>query len=74
VVVRSAAELEWIKDVLSTSKAIKLAEKIDRVNTQTNDSNLWVQHIHILNLRVSVKLLEVLKSTLPECILLLDIS
>jgi hypothetical protein len=27
VFVRSAAELEWIKDVLSTSKAIKLAEK-----------------------------------------------
>jgi hypothetical protein len=47
VVVRSAAELEWIKDVLSTSKTIKLAEKIDRVNTQTNDSNLWDQHIHI---------------------------
>jgi len=29
VVVRSAAEIEWIKEVLSTSKAIKLAEKIE---------------------------------------------
>jgi hypothetical protein len=37
VVVRSAAKLEWIKDVLSNSKAVGLAEKIDKVNPQKNE-------------------------------------
>ncbi len=36
MVVRSAAKLEWIIDLLSTPKAIELAEKIDRVNNGNN--------------------------------------
>ena len=38
VVVRSAAKLEWIKDVLSNPKAIELAEKMDKVIPQEDES------------------------------------
>jgi hypothetical protein len=38
VVVRSAAKLEWIKDVLSNPKAVELAEKMDKINPQKNES------------------------------------
>jgi len=32
IIVRSAAELEWIKDVLSNHKVVELAEKMDKLN------------------------------------------
>jgi hypothetical protein len=38
VMIRSAAELEWIKDVLSNPKAVELAEKMDKVNPQKKES------------------------------------
>jgi len=38
VVIRSDAKLEWIKDILSNPKAAKLAEKMDKVNPQKNES------------------------------------
>jgi hypothetical protein len=37
VVVRSAAKLDWIKDVLSNPKAVELAEKMDKVNPQKKE-------------------------------------
>jgi hypothetical protein len=38
VIVRSAAELEWIKEVLSNPKAVELAEKMDKVNPMKKES------------------------------------
>jgi hypothetical protein len=37
VVIRSAAELEWIRDILSNSKAAELAKKMDKVNPQRKE-------------------------------------
>jgi len=41
VVVRSAAKLKWIKDVLSNPKAVELAEKMGKVNPPKNESTPW---------------------------------
>jgi hypothetical protein len=38
VVLRSAAKLEWIKDVLSNPQGVELAEMMDKVNPQKNES------------------------------------
>lgn len=37
-VIRSAAELEWIRDILSNPKVVELAEKMDKVNPQKKES------------------------------------
>jgi hypothetical protein len=37
VVVRSAAELGWIRDILSNPKAAELAERMDKVNPQKKE-------------------------------------
>jgi hypothetical protein len=39
IIVRSAAELEWIKDVLSNHKVVELAEKMDKVNSPKKESS-----------------------------------
>ncbi|MGI0043432.1 MAG: hypothetical protein ACRD47_06955 [Nitrososphaeraceae archaeon] len=39
VVVRSAAELEWIKDILLNPKTAELAEKMDKVNPPKKESS-----------------------------------
>jgi hypothetical protein len=38
VVLRSAAKLEWIKDLLSNPQGVELAEMMDKVNPQKNES------------------------------------
>jgi predicted metal-dependent phosphotriesterase family hydrolase len=47
VVVRSAAKLEWIKDILSNPKVVELAEKMIKVNPQTKKSTLEPIHTHL---------------------------
>jgi hypothetical protein len=37
VVVRSAAELEWIRDILSNSKAAEIVQRMDKVNPQRKE-------------------------------------
>lgn len=37
VVIRSASELSWIKELLSNPKAAELAEKIDKINPQKKE-------------------------------------
>jgi hypothetical protein len=37
VVIRSAAELEWIRDILSNSKAAELAKRMDKVNPERRE-------------------------------------
>ncbi|MPZ07659.1 MAG: hypothetical protein GEU26_14785 [Nitrososphaeraceae archaeon] len=37
VVIRSAAELEWIRDILSNSKAVELVQRMDKVNPQRKE-------------------------------------
>jgi hypothetical protein len=39
VVVRSAAELQWIKDISSNPKTAELAEKMDKVNPPKKESS-----------------------------------
>jgi hypothetical protein len=39
VVVRSSAELEWIKYALSNPKVVELAEKIDQINPEKKESS-----------------------------------
>jgi hypothetical protein len=38
VVIRSAAELQWIKDILSNSKIAELANNIDKVNPHKKEA------------------------------------
>lgn len=38
VIVRSTAELEWIKDILSNPKVAELAEEMDKVNPMKKDA------------------------------------
>jgi hypothetical protein len=44
MVVRSAAKLEWIRDVLLNPKVVELAERMVKVNPQTNKSTLEPVH------------------------------
>jgi hypothetical protein len=37
VVIRSAAELEWIRDISSNSKAAELVQRMDKVNPQRKE-------------------------------------
>lgn len=36
--IRSAAELQWIKDILSNPKIAELGENIDKVNPQKKEA------------------------------------
>jgi hypothetical protein len=37
MVIRSAAELKWIKDILSNPKAAELADSMDKINPQKKE-------------------------------------
>jgi hypothetical protein len=38
VIVRSAFELQWIKDILSNPKVVELAKNIDKINPQKKEA------------------------------------
>jgi hypothetical protein len=40
VLIRSAAELKWIKDILSNPKAAELVERVDKINPQKKERSL----------------------------------
>jgi len=42
VIVRSVAELEWIRDILSNPKATELAEKMDKINPPKKEVTLRI--------------------------------
>jgi hypothetical protein len=40
MVIRSAAELKWIKKLLSNPKAAELVERMDKINPQKTEHSL----------------------------------
>lgn len=47
IVLRSAAILEWIKDVQSNPQGVELAEMMDEVNPPKNDYHLGLAHTNL---------------------------